>query len=197
MTAIKPRHHVVAAGTRLWHVYFRSGTHPRPWDDFRAYGPIATARFDHHQTPPHVQDRHIYYAGSSGPMCVLEVFQARRTINRRRNDPWLVGFALRRAVTLLDLTGTWTTRAGASMAINMGSRSRARRWSQVFYEAYPDIDGLWYASSMYGNAPAVALYERAEDAVQGGGPFLHLPLSSPGLAVPLYQLAVDMNYLLL
>ncbi len=124
MKDIEPHHHVVAAGTRLWHVYFRGGTHPRPWDDFRAYGPIATARFDHHEPPPHVQDRHIYYAGSSGPMCLLEVFQARRTINRRRNEPWLAGFALRRDVTLLNLTGTWTTRAGASMAINTGNRSR-------------------------------------------------------------------------
>ena len=62
---------------------------------------------------------------------------------------------------LLDLTGLWPTRAGASMAINSGLRVTARRWSSVIYEAYPDTDGLWYGSSMNANAPCVALYERA------------------------------------
>ena len=39
-------------------------------------------------------------------------------------------------------------------------RPRARRWSQAIYAVYADAAGLWYASSMHANAPAVALYER-------------------------------------
>lgn len=188
LAAIPPRLHTLTAGARLWHVYFRGGGYPRSWYTFRDYGPIATARFDHHTAPPHVQDRRIYYAGTFAQTCVAEVFQARRTIDRVRGEPWLVGFTIRRDVTLLNLTGTWTTRVGASMAISTGSRLRAQRWSAAFYVAYPHVDGLWYSSSMYGNKPAVAFYERAEDAV-GGTPFLHLPLSAPGLAVPLRALA--------
>jgi hypothetical protein len=51
------------------------------------------------------------------------------------------------------------------MAISTGSRRQARLWSRAFYESYAAVDGLWYGSSMYGNRPAVALYERAEDAL--------------------------------
>ncbi len=75
MGAIEPRYHVLATGTRLWHVYFQGGRHPRPWYTFRDYGPVATARFDHHTSPPRRQDRRIYYAGTNGPLCVVEVFQ--------------------------------------------------------------------------------------------------------------------------
>jgi len=51
------------------------------------------------------------------------------------------------------------------MALNSGPRPRARRWSAAIYDTYPHIGGLWYPSSMYGGTPAVALYERIEDAL--------------------------------
>lgn len=193
LALIPPQPTILPAGTPLWHVYFRGGVHPRPWSAFREYGPLATARFDHHGRPPRVQDRAIYYAGALGPLCIAEVFQARRTINRRKDDPWLVGFRLARDVALLDLCGLWPTRAGASMAINSGPRSTAQRWSEAIYLAYPEVEGLWYASSMYGNVPALALYERARDAV-GGTPFFHAPLAASGLAVPLYNLSRQLGY---
>jgi hypothetical protein len=37
--------------------------------------------------------------------------------------------------------------------------------AQRLYEAYPSVDGLLYSSSMYGNAPAIALFERAQDCL--------------------------------
>jgi hypothetical protein len=71
-------------------------------------------------------------------------------------------FRLACDVELLDLTGSYPTRAGASMAINSGSRVRARAWAGAFYEAYPDLLGIHYPSSMHGNRPCVALTGRAE-----------------------------------
>jgi hypothetical protein len=152
------------AGTRLWRIYFAGGAHPVAWNAFRFFGPTYS-RFDHHDPPPSVQARGILYAASAPTTCLAEVFQATRTVDRASHDPWLVGFELQRDVALLDLTGVWPTRAGASMAISSGPRPRARRWSRAIYAAYPAVDGLHYASSMHANEPTVALYERAVGAL--------------------------------
>ncbi len=181
------------AGLEFWHVYFQGGAHPRSWNAFRTFGPVASARFDHHVAPPHVQERGIFYGGSLGSLCIAEVFQQGRLIDRNKDNPWLVGFALARDITVLDLCGTWPTRAGASMALSSGPRPRAQRWSAAIYAVYPHVEGLWYPSSMYGNRPAMALYERAKDAVTGT-PFFHLPLSARGLARPLYLLSEEIGY---
>ena len=66
---------------------------------------------------------------------------------------------------LLDLTGPWPTRAGASMLLASGPRGRARDWSRQVYAAYPQIQGLWYPSSMHAHARSAALYERARAAL--------------------------------
>lgn len=82
-----------------------------------------------------------------------------------RHDPQLACFSLAEDVSLLSLSGRWPTKAGASANINSGPRPRSRRWSKVIYEAYPDICGLLYASSMNGNRSAVTLYERTARAL--------------------------------
>jgi hypothetical protein len=109
---------------------------------------------------------------------VAEVFQDRRSIDRHLAEPWLVTFELARDVTLLDLTGSWPTRAGASMAIHSGSRPRARRWSAAIYQAFPSVEGLLYCSSMDANRPSVALFERAATAIPAA-PIFHRALADP------------------
>jgi hypothetical protein len=128
-----------------------------------------------------------------GPTCVAEVFQETRVIHRAANDPALVSFAITRPLRLLDLTGTWPTRAGASMAINSGTRARARRWARAIYAAYPDLDGLWYASSMYANAGSVALFERAEDALPRT-PTFHRRLDDPVMDAVMRNVAFTLGY---
>ncbi len=131
-----------------------------------------TSRFDHQipdgQVRGQVQNRGIMYLATGSeaiPTCLAEVFQATRLIDRNARDPVLAGFALATDLTLLDLTGPFATAIGASMAIHAGPRPRARRWARQLYEAYPEIDGLLYCASMYGNAPAVALFERGARAI--------------------------------
>ena len=138
----------LAAGSRLWRDDARGGAHPSTWSAFRTYGPVGSARFDHHLDPPRVQARGILYAASAGPICLAEVYQRQRLIDVRAGLPWRVSFALERDLSLLDLMGLWPTRAGASMAIAGGPRPRSRRGSRAIYAAYPGIDGLLYPSSM-------------------------------------------------
>ena len=79
------------------------------------------------------------------------------------------------------------------MAINSGQRARARRWSRAVYDAYPAIDGLLYASSMDGNKPAVALYERAADALPAR-PVFHRALADAAMASVVSEAAAEFNF---
>lgn len=179
LARVSPTLRTLSAGTQIWRIFFRGGRHPTFWDEFRSFGPTKS-RFDHHQPPPRSQDRAILYGALQGPTCLAEVFQTTRIVDRTAHDPWLVGFQLVQDLDLLDLSGLWSTRAGASMAINTGTRSRAQRWSRAIYEAYPQVDGILYPSSMCGNRPAVALYERSQNALPVA-PSFHRALADPAL----------------
>lgn len=195
LRAIAPEIHVLPAGAVLWRIYFRAGAHPSRWDGFRAFGPT-NARFDHHPSPARRhRTRAISYASDSGPTSVAEVFQQTRVIDRFVDSPALSAFQLAKDVRLLDLTGAWPTRAGASMAIHSGSRAKARAWSRAIYAAYPNVEGLRYASSMNANQPAFAFYERARAALPTAAA-MDLPLSTPGLMAPLAAAAVRFGYAL-
>lgn len=185
----------IYAGTRFWRVYFRGGPHPTTWNNFRKYGPT-NSRFDHHTTPKRVQQRAIIYLADDGPTCLAEVFQDTRTIDRRRDDPWLVRFEIVRDLLLLDLTKLWPTKAGASMAISSGSRPKARKWSRAIYAAYPEVEGVLYSSAMHGNRPAVALYDRANTALPVT-PTFNRALQDPSIITILLNAAADLNYLLI
>lgn len=133
------------------------------------------------------------YSAEDGPTCLAEVFQDTRVIDRTAHDPWLAGFELEQPLSLLDLTGTWPTRAGASMALSSGARPRAQRWSRAIYDAYPRVQGLYYPSSMHGNRPAVALYERATSGLPSA-PIFHRSLVDPALLPVLSRVANDIGY---
>ena len=83
--------------------------------------------------------------------------------------------------------------AGASANINSGPRPRCRRWSRTIYDAYLDLMGLYYASSMNGNEPAVALYERTSKALPRL-PVLNRPLSDAPLLTPIERIAAELGY---
>jgi hypothetical protein len=192
LAKILPKIQQAPAGEVLWRLYFRGGPFPTFWNIFRAFGPT-DARFDHHLPPPRLQMRRILYGALDGPTCLAEVFQGTRIIDRAEYDPWLVGFELTQPLTLLDLTGVWPTRAGASMGLSTGPRPRARRWAQAIYEAYPEVQGLFYPSSMHGNRAAVALWERGAGAMPPM-PVFHRPLLDPALLPILSRVARDLGY---
>lgn len=81
------------------------------------------------------------------------------------------------------------------MAIASGPRSRARLWSQAIHAAFPQIDGLLYASSMHANQPSIALYERAVTAMPAR-PVFHRQLADPAVLTLLKNACSAVNYLL-
>lgn len=199
LAEIEPAIMRLRAGTRVWRVYFRGGPHPGRWNRMRTFGPT-TARFDHHLPDalgePTEQTRALQYPALDGITPLAEVFQDTRVIDRAARSPWLVAYELATDLGLLDLSGAYPTRAGASMRINCGSRPRARAWSRAFYDAYPEIQGLYYASCMHENRPSLALYERAAGAIPAR-PCVHRALSDQALRLLLRNAAVKLNYFLL
>lgn len=79
------------------------------------------------------------------------------------------------------------------MAINSGSRAKARAWSRVIYRT-ADVDGIWYPSSI-NNKPCIALYERARDALPASTSF-NEALNSPKLLRGILAAATQLNYVL-
>jgi hypothetical protein len=193
---IAPQTLILTADTTLARIYFAAGLHPSRWNQFRGFGPTA-ARWDHHLPNARgvavQQTRAVFYCAPDVDTCAAEVFQATRRVDRTRNAPGLVVFALRQAVTLLDLRGTFATTMGASTAIHSGPRSRARAWARELYEAYPDIQGLHYGSSMNGHAPAIVLNERAKQAMPDT-PEFHRALNDDILVETLQQIALRLSY---
>ncbi len=185
-------------GSRVARVYYTRSRHSLSWGEFRHFGPL-NSRWDHHVPDstgaPVRQDRSIYYAAADAKTCLAEFFQHARRIDRAAQSPWLVVFELARPLELLDLTGDFATRIGASMEIHSGSRARARRWACDLYEAFPDLDGILYASSMNGGEPALALTDRAEKrAVLPEHPLLHRALADDALIDSLKDAADRLGY---
>lgn len=192
LAAARPDWAEVPAGTVYWRIHRQGGPHPVTWRTFRHFGPLE-ARFDHHLPPPREQARGILYAALDWRTCFAEFFQEDRRFDPSTEVPALAGFRLARSLKLLDLTGRWTTRMGASMAIHTGRRDRARAWSRALYQAFPEAQGLLCCSSMDANRHMVVLYERARAALPER-PAFHRPLSDPELLPLLEQAAAELGY---
>jgi hypothetical protein len=184
------------AGTLMARIYLAAGPHPARWNRFRRFGPTE-ARWDHHlpdaDGQPREQDHAVIYCAPDVDTCAAEVFQATRRIDRVRNAPTLVVFALADSVTLLNLRGPFATTIGASTAIHSGPRSRTRAWARQLYGAFPEHQGVYYGSSMNGHAPAVVLNERAQSAIPER-PQFHRGLNDDLLADVLQRIALRLSY---
>lgn len=184
------------SGLRLHRLYERGGRYPTLWNAFRHIGPVS--RFDHHARSaddrPTDQSRGILYAAADMPTAFAEFFQRNRRINRFLHQPWLVSFALPEELRLLNLTDTFCVRVGASAKLASGPFFHAQNWSRGFYEAYPEIQGLYYRSSLT-NRPTVALYERADSpAVFPANPLFHRALADPTLHRALLVVSEEIGY---
>ena len=200
LSKLTPALYTLPAGNTLARVYYTRSPHPQSWNRLRYVGPL-NSRWDHH-VPGAAgsllpQTRGIYYAAPDAKTCLAEVFQATRRIDRVFQSPWLVAFETQTPVVLLDLTGDFATRMGASMAIHPGHRGRARGWARDLYEAFREAQGVLYAASMAGGAPAVALNERALEApFFPAHPLLHRALADDVLLDPLKHAARELGYAL-
>jgi RES domain len=185
-------------GTRLARVYYAAARYPTAWNAFRYFGPL-NARWDHHLSTAAgatmEQSRGIYYAATDAKTCLAEVFQKSRRIDRAFQSPWLSVFESAQPLRVLDLAGDFATRMGASMAIHSGCQARARSWARDLYEAFPHIQGIRYASSMNGGAPAFALNERAlRTPLFPEHPLFHRALADDLMFGPLMQASRALGY---
>ena len=133
LSALVPALRTMPAGSTLARVYYSRGKHPQVWNQFRYFGPL-NSRWDHqvcNEGAPRVQSRGIYYAAADAKTRLAEAFRVARRIDRVFQAPWLVVFETLAPLKVLDLTGDFATRMGASMAIHSGSRRRARGWARI------------------------------------------------------------------
>ena len=186
----------IEAGDELWRLYFRGGEHPSLWNQFRTVGPT-DARFDHHLDGRTDTARAVMYLALNPVTCLAEVFQKTRTIHRTHKKPALVGFAVTSSLNLLDLTGEFQTRIGASMALMTGSRSVGRNWARALHASYPEAQGFAYPSSMHANALAIVLNERTDAAeALPRSPGFHKTLDDPGMITLLKNAARRLGYVI-
>ena len=178
---------------RLWRIHRTTGTHVLSWNELRHYGPLPGRRFEPHDPPPHEQVKAVLYLALDVVTCLAEVFQHTRLVDRHAGTPYLTAMQLTRTVRLLNLAGSWPTRAGASQNINSGPRPRASAWARTIRAAFDDLDGLWYPSSMNSGKPCIALFDTATD-VMPDRPVLSTPLAHPDLADPIAAAVAPLGY---
>ncbi len=199
---LRPHEDIVAvhSGTRLVRVFAAGGAHQQRWNTFRTTGPLPHARFDPQPLRPGgagpAKDGVLYF-GLSARTSVAEVYQQTSIVDRRTRRPHLVAFQPRRTLRLLDLTGLWPTRAGASQEISAGPKDVTQAWARAIHAAFPELDGLWYRSSMDSGDPAVCLWAPPAADALPASPDVLLPLDYPGLDLPLSRICEALNYTLL
>jgi len=181
-----------------WRVHRTTGPHVLAWNGFREHGPHL--RFDPHPPPARIHPGVGVWYGACGPLaCLAEAFQATRTIDRHRADPYLTAVGFGRDLQLLDLAtdsaGSWPTRAGGTFALSTGPHSITQRWARRITEAFPALDGLHY-NSRFAGQPCVALFTPATTAM-ARRPALSLPLSHPNLAIRIDTAARRLGFLTL
>jgi hypothetical protein len=166
LASSRPDFHTIPTSTVLWRIHRTTGAQVTAWKVLRSYGPIASCRFDPHpEGPPRLHPgMGVLYAAGSLPTALAEVFQATRIVDCVTDSPAATAFRFNRPVRLLDLTGGWPLRAGASHVINTGRRSATRAWARAFLGAWPALDGLWHTSSLTGH-PCVTVYPAAAGAL--------------------------------
>lgn len=192
----------VHSATRLVRVFAAGGAHRQRWNSFRHTGPLPHARFDPHPVGPDgrpttTTEHGSLYFGLSVRTSVAEVFQDSSIVDRSTRRPHLVVLRPRRTLRLLDLAGLWPTRAGASQEISSGPKIVTQAWGRAIRAAHPELDGVWYRSSMDSGEPAICLWDPPAGTAMPDAPDVLLPLDYPGLDLPLARICNELNYTLL
>ena len=138
-------YHVPPTDQLWWRIHRTTGDHVLAWNAFREHGPHL--RFDPHPPPA---DEHpgigVWYGASDPTSALAEAFQATRTIDRFRGNPYLTGVRVTRELCLLNLAtdgvGAWPTRAGGTFALSTGPDSITQTWARRMCDAFPHLDGL-------------------------------------------------------
>ena len=163
----------------LWQVANTGGSFAARFAVMRAYGPLASARFDPHPPPPaeHPTER-ILYAAIDLVTALAERFQNGREIRcRQPTNPIVYSWMPARPLQLIDVTDLSALRLGASQLLSTGPKRHTRTWAVAIRRTWPAADGLLYQASMAGGE-CVALWAPAADSFPPRPAFARL-LSDP------------------
>lgn len=204
VSELRPTEDIVAVhpATRLVRIFTAHGNHPQQWNTFRYTGPLAHGRFDpqppgRDETAVHDPQHGVLYFALSVRTSVAEVFQTTSTVDRKTRGPRLGIIRPARTLRLLDLTGLWPTRVGASQEISSGPKKTTQAWARAIRSAFDELDGVWYRSSMDGGGPTLCLWDPPAASALPAEPDVLLPLDHPGLDVPLGRVCHELSYVML
>lgn len=191
--SIDPQDISVVDGAELFRITFASSPFALAWGRLRSWGPVAKCRWDPHPQPPgdHPGEGVLYTAGDL-MTCVAEVFADTRIIDTRCDTPVLQIWQATRAMRLLNLSGQWALRNGASAALDSAPRSTCRAWARAVREQAPDLDGLAVRSTMTGRGMTV-LFAPAASSIPPR-PRDSVPLTDSTIYALLVSLAPRIGY---
>lgn len=154
---------LVTFSSPLWRVHTVTGPHALRWNELRHFGPARTMRWDPHPPPPSVHANHgVSYTAADPSTAFAEVFQRNRAIVVAA-DRALVGWQPSRPLGLLDMTGDWALRNGASASLFAAPKPTTRAWAAAIHHQRPDFEGLLVPSTMTGKE-MVVLFGPASDS---------------------------------
>jgi hypothetical protein len=189
----------VHTATRLIRIFFARGMHPQRWNTFRYTGPLPHAEFDPHPygpdgSPNASHENGVLYFGLSVRTSIAEVFRGASLVDRSTRSPFLVVLRPRRTLRLLDLSGLWPARVGAAQELSSGPKEFKQSWARAIRAAFPDLDGVWFQSSMDAGQPAICLWDPPAASAMPAAPDVLLPLDHPGLDLPLARVCEELDY---
>lgn len=149
----------------LWRVHRTQGPHVLGWDTLRAWGPVASGRWEPHpQRAGNQPGEGVMYAATGLATAVVETFQETRRIDPSAGAPRATSWTPTRPLRLLKLTDDWCLRNGASAALTSAPHAVCRTWTRAVRAAFPDLDGLLTGSVLTGR-PNVTLWSPAAETL--------------------------------
>lgn len=189
----RPEDVLTVEHAELARIVFAASRFPLRWGEMRTWGPHPRCRWDPHPPP---SGQHpgcgVLYTADSLLTCAAEVFADTRVIDTRSDMPILQVWEATRPLRLLDLTGTWALRNGASVSLDSAPRSTCRAWARAIKEQLLDVDGLRTRSTMTGEDMTV-LFSPAQDSLPTL-PRDTAPLADATLYALLVALAPEIGY---
>lgn len=140
----------------LVRIHRAGGDHPSAWSGLREYGPVLGCRWEPHPLPRGLHPGvGVAYAAADLTTAIAEAYQQRRRVDRLTGEPHLVAWRPARPLQLLDISGDWPLRAGASASLAQGNKGTCRNWARAIAQQNPRLDGLYTLSTMTGDPMAV------------------------------------------
>lgn len=179
---------------RLFRIVFAAALHALPWGTLREYGPVPDQRWDPHPSPAMEHPGcGVLYAATSIQGAIGEVFQKTRRVDVVSAAPVMLAWTPSRALELLDLGpgSRWLIRNRGAAALAHGPIEGCQQWAAAIHTHFPDLDGLWVPSTMYGTN--AVLFQRSVGTFPSA-PDAERPLRDPAMLKLVHAEAAQIGF---